>query len=236
MRAHPLALVALSLPWLLALPGTPASALPLTYHASLDGPSEFPPNASPATGFASIVLDTAAHTLDIQVTFSDLLGTDSAAHIHCCVSPQAAVPTAGVATQLPTFTGFPLGVTSGSYSHMFDLSLDTSWNPAFEAANGGTAAGAEAALAAGLAQGFAYLNIHSSMFPAGEIRGFLVPEPSTAALLGSGILALAWERRRRPSRGFRSGAADAGRGGARGGRSATAGRGSPGSSALPSSS
>jgi hypothetical protein len=48
-----------------------------------------------------------------------------------------------------------------------------SYNPAFVTANGGTTAGAEAALLAGLEAGQAYLNIHTTMFPGGEIRGFL---------------------------------------------------------------
>jgi hypothetical protein len=49
-------------------------------------------------------------------------------------------------------------------------------------------AGAEAALALGLAEGKAYLNIHTSFAPGGEIRGFLneVPEPASLALLGVG--------------------------------------------------
>lgn len=195
MRVRLLAVIALSLPWL-ALAPAPAFALSLTYMAGLDGPSEFPSNASPGTGFTTVVLDTVAHTLQVDVSFSSLSGTTTAAHIHCCVSPQAATPTAIVATQTPTFTGFPLGVTSGSYSHTFDLTLDSSWSPTFETANGGTAAGAEAALAVGLAQGFAYLDVHSNQFPGGEIRGFLVPEPSPAVLFGSGALSLLWARRR----------------------------------------
>jgi hypothetical protein len=53
---------------------------------------------------------------------------------------------------------------------MLDLS---SYNPAFVSANGGTAASAEAALFAGIMAGHAYLNIHTTTFPGGEIEGFL---------------------------------------------------------------
>jgi len=71
----------------------------------------------------------------------------------------------------------------------FDMTLASSWNPAFITANGGTPAGAEAALVAGAAAGEAYLNIHSTVVPGGEIRGFLVPvpEPGTLSLAVAGL-------------------------------------------------
>jgi hypothetical protein len=87
-------------------------------------------------------------------------------------------------------------VTSGTYFHVFDTALDATFNPAFVASNGGVA-GAEAALAAGLDAGRAYLNIHTDEFRGGEIRGFLVPEPGSLLLMGTGVLALALVRRRR---------------------------------------
>jgi len=51
---------------------------------------------------------------------------------------------------------------------------------------------------AGLESGTAYLNIHTNLFPGGEIRGFLhiVPEPQTFALVAIGIIAVALRRRR----------------------------------------
>jgi hypothetical protein len=78
-----------------------------------------------------------------------------------------------------------LGVTSGSYDVVLDMTQASSWNPAFITAHGGTTAGAEAALAAGMAAGQAYLNVHTTTVPGGEIRGFLMPAiPTNVPTLG----------------------------------------------------
>jgi hypothetical protein len=170
-----------------------AEASTLIYDALLTGPSESPPNASPGTGFATVTIDTSADTMNVNVTFSGLLGTTTASHIHCCTAI-AGGGTAGVATTVPYFTGFPIGVTSGSYNQLFDMTQASSYNPAFETAEGGTTALAFAALLAGLADGEAYLNIHTTVIPGGEIRGFLEPTvtplPSTWFMLLSGFVGL----------------------------------------------
>jgi len=175
---------------LLALPMVVAQAQVTTFSAMLSGAAEAPPNGSPGTGSAFVTLDQTLNTMRIQVSFFGLTVANTAAHIHCCL----AVPftgTAGVATTTPTFTGFPAG-TSGWYDATFNMLDAGSYNPAFVTAQGGVPQ-AYAALTAGLfAPGRTYLNIHTSNFPGGEIRGFLqvIPEPSTYALMVSGLVAL----------------------------------------------
>ncbi|MEO6035505.1 MAG: CHRD domain-containing protein [Verrucomicrobiota bacterium] len=170
------------------------------YSVTLNGPNESPANGSPGTGFGTVNYDDVAHSLQLQVSFTNLTGTTTASHIHAAtVIPGAG--TAGVATTTPSFAGFPLGVTFGSFSNTLDLTSSSSWNAAYITANGGTPASAESALASAMAAGTAYWNIHSSTFGGGEIRGFLtpVPEPGTIALAGlsAGALAVcAWKKRR----------------------------------------
>jgi CHRD domain/PEP-CTERM motif len=169
------------------------------YDADLSGPNESPPNASPGTGFTEVDYDDIAHTLTVDVSFSGLLGTTTASHIHAPTANPFLL-TAGVATTTPTFAGFPLGVTSGTYHNVLDLTLSGSYNPSYVTANGGTTAGAEAALVAAIAAGKSYLNIHTSVVGGGEIRGFLipaVPEPSTVVLLAMGAAGVAFVVRRR---------------------------------------
>ena len=189
-------LTALMVPLLLAMLAPAAKAALLQYEAFLDGPSE--PTASPGTGFAVVDYDSSFHTLLVEVTFSGLLGTTTASHIHAATASPG-TGTAGVATTTPYFAGFPIGVTSGTYSNTLDLTSASSYNPSYITANGGTTAGAEAALTAAMASGEAYLNIHSTVFAGGEIRGFLepVPEPSSIALFGLGLAATARYIRRK---------------------------------------
>jgi hypothetical protein len=175
-------------------------ATPIEFTATLSGANEVPPVASPGTGSAIVTFDFNANTMRVQVTFSGLTSGDTASHIHCCAPPGV---NAGVATTLPTFTGFPSGVTFGTYDHTFDMSQGSSYNPAFVTAHGGTATSAELALYDGMLAGDSYLNIHTTNFGGGEIRGFLVaqiPEPATLALFGFGVLGLGFTARRRALR------------------------------------
>lgn len=157
-----------------------ASAAVISYTVTLSGPNESPPNASPGTGVGQVDVDPSAHTMRVQVSFSGLTGTTTNAHIHAATAV-AQAGTAGVATTTPTFSGFPSGVTAGAYDNTLDMTLASSYNAAYITAHGGTTAQAEADLFQAIADGKAYLNLHSTTFGGGEIRGFLLPGPVPAS-------------------------------------------------------
>ncbi len=169
------------------------SAAPISLGtATLLGSNEVPVTGSPATGFAALTLD--GNLLTVSVSFSGLIGGNAAAaHIHCC-TPQGT--NTGVAVG---FTSFPAS-TSGTYTNTFDLTQTSVYTAAFLTSQGGTAALAEAGLLAGIKAGLSYVNIHNAQFPGGEIRGFVVPEPGSAALVGLGFGVIALLRRRTRTR------------------------------------
>jgi len=191
----------------LSVASAAAATIPLA--AFLSPANEVPPTASTGSGTAILDLDVAAHTLRVQIAFSGLVPTappgapvgTTAAHIHCCLpSPFATGVNAGVATTTPTFLGFPLGVLAGTYDNTLNLTLASSYNPAFVTLVGGLA-NAETSLVNGLLGGLTYLNIHTNAFPGGEIRGFVVqiPEPEAYVLLlaGLAIIGISMRKRRR---------------------------------------
>ena len=184
-------LIGLTVAALVAVPATAA-----VFSTTLSGANETTANNSTATGSGTLQLSSDATRIKVNLNWSGLTGTALAGHIHCCALQGANRPVA---------IGFsPLSGASGTFSRRYNLTLASTYSGGFLAANGGTAASARTAFLNGLTSGRAYYNVHTAMFPGGEIRGNLaagaVPEPASWAMLIAGFgMTGAAMRRRRPA-------------------------------------
>lgn len=171
------------------------------FTGTFSGDQETVDTGSPGTGDGRVTLSTDGLSLSVELDFTGLTSPAADSHIHCCAAlgDDPAVNNGPVAIGFSP-AGFPLGVTSGSFTASFDLTDADIYNPSFVEANGGTTDSARAALVAGLFAGLAYLNIHTPAFPPGEIRAQLteadVPEPAAIGLVGLGVLGLGLRRKR----------------------------------------
>jgi len=118
-------------------------ALIYPFNLNLSGLQEVPPNSSPATGNIVGTYDDVAKIITFNVSWTGFVGFTTAAHFH---GPAAPGVNAGV---IIGFTGFPVGVQNGVYANAFPVT------PAQEVM---------------LLGGLVYCNLHSTVFPGGEIR------------------------------------------------------------------
>jgi hypothetical protein len=123
------------------------------FAATLLGSNEVPPNASPASGSAFVVLSGDGtpgnpYSISYSLTYSGLVANRTASHFHGPATPAVNAPVIfGIATA---------GPTSGTISGVWD---NTS-SPALNATHVNY-----------LMTGQLYFNVHSQTYPGGEIRG-----------------------------------------------------------------
>lgn len=137
------------------------------YNFTLDGSQEVGPVATPGTGTAFVTLDDVSKLLTWNITYSGLQANSTAAHFH---GPAAAGVIANIRVGLSVTGAAPadnitmetIGATSGTFAGSHTVTN-----------------GQRDDILAGLW----YVNIHTTAHSGGEIRGQVVPEPASLALL-----------------------------------------------------
>jgi hypothetical protein len=136
-----------------------ASAQTFSSTVGLDGAQEVPPVATTGTGSATVTVDAVTRAVTVSGTYSGLVSNQTIAHIH--VGPFGVA--GGIALDL-VGTGGTAGTITGSGT------FSVSEFNAFKAGN-------------------TYINVHSVMFGAGEIRGQIVNLTGSTELPGDPTLA-----------------------------------------------
>ena len=172
----------------------PAAAVELPIPLILDGNAGLgllPGNENPAVsggsgglGPGGILIDTELGLLTLDVVwgsgngFTDLTGNVIGLHIHGPTASPAPVSfgqNAGVLIDLGGLPGFNSSATDGGFSGSVQLTAEQVTQ---------------------LLEGRFYINAHTAENPRGEIRGTMVPEPGTLALVAGGLLLFGAGRRR----------------------------------------
>ena len=144
------------------LRGQVVNTLSFTPNMLLSGSQVVGINAVGSAGAALVVFNTSTNELSWDIAYEGLSGTTTAAHFH---GPAAAGVNGGVQVNINPTTGISADILSGSTVLSDQGQIDD------------------------LLAGLWYINIHSTVFPGGEIRGqvspTIVPEPSVFAILSS---------------------------------------------------
>ncbi|MBU7586298.1 MAG: CHRD domain-containing protein [Nostoc sp. TH1S01] len=167
-----------------------ANAASISFTSKLNGFQENPPVSTPGTGTATGTLTGAPGSwiFNYVVNYSGLQGVIARpfAHIHIApVGSNGPVVHDLDGANLPPIAGSSSGIITG------DWRFDDLTRPLTDA------------LAQELINGNAYFNIHTSVFPSGEIRGQLnpVPEPPThLGLLALTAWGISWQFKRRKNK------------------------------------
>ncbi len=171
--------ILLSFAFAMAATATAAARGDMMFVANLSADQEVPPRSSTATGFGTFLLNDSETELSFDISFSGLSSGASALHFHNAPFGSNGRVVRGIAIQA--------GVTSGNITGSW-LSTDGMPLTSF--------------LVDELKAGRIYVNLHTTTFPGGEIRGQLaaVPEPASLGLVAGGMALCGVYRRRRAGR------------------------------------
>ncbi len=149
---------------------------------------------SPGSGFGTVTLDRETNVLSYDFAWADLIGNLTKLHIHGPASANESNPQHIVEIFGPPEVPAELATNAGRVADSFEL--QTLEQAGFDPID-------PAYIIDTLVSGQAYLNVHTTVFGMGEIRGNLglpvsrsIPEPNACVLLPMGLAWLAAMRRR----------------------------------------
>ncbi len=161
-----------------------------------NGPETDGSTNSPGSGSGTVRIDLATNMVSLDLSWSGLIGDLTKLHIHGPATEAQSNPQHLIEIFGPPDLPAELIATSGTWTDTFELQtlIQTGFDPI-----------EPATVIATMRQGQAYLNVHSTVFGTGEIRGNLglplsVPEPDPTdsiglAFLGAGALIVIRRRR-----------------------------------------
>jgi len=141
---------------LLLLPAAAAQAETINARAILGGGEETPALLTGAVGVADLTIDTDARSIAVEIRMFNIPSATTAGHIH--VGPK------GVAG--PVVVNFPI-----PRDRVGDLSLSFPVNSSNLSPNPAIGINTMDDVIQAIVGGGAYVNVHTAVFPAGEIRG-----------------------------------------------------------------
>lgn len=198
--------LALAVAALLTIP-LASQATIYTFNASLRGTNEVPPNASPATGVATLsyndfgTASLADDRYDFALSVFNLMAPASAFHIHGAATVTENAPVRVGLDAAPFISLISGGTLLVGGNNVTPPASIPATNPS--ATNAGHPATTFLQM---LRDGLAYVNVHTPAaaggIPSGEVRGQLVqvsavPEPQSYALMLAGLGLVGWSALRR---------------------------------------